>query len=130
MPLPPLSPIQGEDSGDLGLIGKYSSKVCLIDPIPDMGIDTGSSEEILDPEYGFSHILVLLCEVTDFLMALPLHSTRAQYVVEVFQRGYLAYSSPSSHMFCDLDPAFTSSLTEALLFTLAAGKLLVTLWDL
>ena len=32
-------------------IGKYSSKVHHIDPIPDLGTDTGSSEEIFDPEY-------------------------------------------------------------------------------
>ena len=51
LPLPPLSPIQGEDLGDLVPIGKYSSKVHHIDPIPDLGTDTGSSEEILDPEY-------------------------------------------------------------------------------
>ena len=47
----PLSPIQEEDSGDLVPIGKYSSKVCHIDLIPDLDTDIGSSEEILDPEY-------------------------------------------------------------------------------
>ena len=49
--LPPSSPIQGENSSDPVPIGKYSSKVYCIDPIPDLGADTGSSEEILDPEY-------------------------------------------------------------------------------
>ena len=32
-------------------IGKYSSKVHNIDAIPHLGTDTGSSQEILDPEY-------------------------------------------------------------------------------
>ena len=49
--MPPSSPIQGEDADDLVLIGKFSSKVCLIDSIPDHGTDTGSAEEILDSEY-------------------------------------------------------------------------------
>ena len=51
VPLPPSSPIQGEDSGNPSPIGKYSSKICHMDPIPNLGTDTGSSEEILDPEY-------------------------------------------------------------------------------
>ena len=65
--------------------------------------------------HGYSHILVLLCEVSNILVALPLHFIRAQHVVEVFQRGYLAYFSLPSHIICDLGPAFTSSLMEALL---------------
>ena len=35
--------------------------------------------------------------------------------MEVFQRGCLAYFGPPSHIICDLDPAFTSSLIEAFL---------------
>ena len=46
VPLPPSSPIEGEDSGDLVPISKYLSKVHHIDPLPDLGTDTGSSEEI------------------------------------------------------------------------------------
>ena len=65
--------------------------------------------------HGYSHILVLLCEVSNFLVALPLHSTRPQHVVIVFQNGYLAYFGPPSHIVCNLDPAFTSSLLEVLL---------------
>ena len=65
--------------------------------------------------HGYSHILVLLCEVSNFLLPLPLHSIRGQHVVEVFKRGYLAYFCPPSHINCDLDPAFTSSLMAAFL---------------
>ena len=35
-------------------------------------------------DHGYSHILLLLCEVSNFLVAPPLHSTRAQHVMEVF----------------------------------------------
>ena len=38
------------------LIGKYLSKVCHIDPVPDLCTDTGSSEEILDLEYQIPQI--------------------------------------------------------------------------
>ena len=49
---------------------------------------------------GYSHILVLLCEVSNYMVALPLTSTRTQNILEAFQRGYLAYFGPphSHHM--------------------------------
>ena len=59
---------------------------------------------------GYSHILVLLCEVSNYMVALPLSSTRTQNILEAFQRGYLAYFGPPTHIICDQDPAFTSSL--------------------
>ena len=43
---------------------------------------------------GYSHILVLLCEVSNYMVALPLSSTRTQSILEAFQRGYLAYFGP------------------------------------
>ena len=43
---------------------------------------------------GYSHILVLLCEVTNYMVALPLRSTRTPHILEAFQRGYLAYFGP------------------------------------
>ena len=65
--------------------------------------------------HGYSNILVLFCEVSNFLVVLPLLSTRSQHVVEVFQRGYLAYFGPPLYTICDFDPAFISSLMEAFL---------------
>ena len=65
------------------------------------------------PSNGYSHILVLLCEVSNFLVALPLHSTRTQTIIEAFEKGYLAYFGPPTHLICDQDPAFTASLMEA-----------------
>ena len=37
---------------------------------------------------GYSHILVLLCEVSNYMVALPLQSTRPQSILEAFQKGY------------------------------------------
>ena len=62
---------------------------------------------------GYSHILVLLCEVTNYMVALPLMSTRTPHILDAFQKGYLAYFGPPTHIICDQDPAFTSSLMEA-----------------
>ena len=39
---------------------------------------------------GYSHILVLLCEVTNYMVALPLVSTRTPHILDAFQRRYLA----------------------------------------
>ena len=75
---------------------------------------------------GYSHILVLLCEVSNYMVALPLSSTRTQNIIETFQRGYLAYFGPPTHIICDQDPAFTSSLMEAFVTQLNIKVILVS----
>ena len=75
---------------------------------------------------GYSHILVLLCEVSNYMVALPLQSTRTQSISEAFQRGYLTYSGPPTHIICDQDPAFTSSPMEASLTQLNIKVILVS----
>ena len=47
------------------------------------------------------------------MVALPLCSTRTPHILDVFQKGYLAYFGPPTHIICDQNPAFTSSLMEA-----------------
>ena len=75
---------------------------------------------------GYSHILVLLCEVTNYMVALPLMSTRTPHILDAFQRGYLAYFGPPTHIVCDQDPAFTSSLMEAFVTQLSIKVILVS----
>ena len=75
---------------------------------------------------GYSHILVLLCEVSNYMVALPLQSTRIQSILEAFQRGYLSYFGPPTHIICDQDPAFTSSLMEAFVTQLNIKVILVS----
>ena len=75
---------------------------------------------------GYSHMLVLLCEVSNYMVALPLSSTRTQNILEAFQRGYLAYFGPPTHIICDQDPAFTSSLMEAFVTQLNIKVILVS----
>ena len=75
---------------------------------------------------GYSHILVLLCEVTNYMVALPLMSTRTPHILDAFQKGYLAYFWPPTHIICDQDPAFTSSLMEAFVSQLNVKIVLVS----
>ena len=75
---------------------------------------------------GYSHILVLLCEVTNYMVALPLMSTRTPHILDAFQKGYLAYFEPPIHIICDQDPAFTSSLMEAFVTQLNIKIILVS----
>ena len=75
---------------------------------------------------GYTHILVLLCEVTNYMVALPLMSTRTPHILDAFQRGYLAYFGPPTHIICDQDPAFTSSLMEAFVTQLNIKIVLVS----
>ena len=75
---------------------------------------------------GYSHILVLLCEVTNYMVALPLMSTRTPHILDAFQKGYLAYFGPPTHVVCDQDPAFTSSLMKAFVTQLNVKVILVS----
>ena len=75
---------------------------------------------------GYSHILLLLCEVTNYMVALPLMSTRTPHILDAFQKGYLAYFGPPTHIICDQDPAFTSSLMEAFVTQLNIKIVLVS----
>ena len=63
--------------------------------------------------HGYSYILVLLCEVSNYMVALPLHSTKTPHILQVFQKGYVAYFGPPTHIVCDQDVSFTSSLMQA-----------------
>ena len=80
----------------------------------------------MPPYHGYTHILVPLCEVSHYMMALPLHSTRIQHILEAFQRGYMASSGLPTHIICDQDPAFTSSLMEAFALQLNINIILVS----
>ena len=48
------------------------------------------------------------------MATLPLCSTNIPHIIDVFERGYLAYYGPPTHIICDMDTAFTSSLMAAL----------------
>ena len=75
---------------------------------------------------GYSHILELLCEITNYMVALHLVSTRTPHNLDAFQRGYLAYFGPPIHKVCGQDPAFSLSLMEAFVTQLNIKVILVS----
>ena len=60
------------------------------------------------------------------MVALPLHSTKTPHILEVFQKGYVAYFGPPTHILCDQDAAFTSSLMEAFTEQLSIKMIMVS----
>ena len=66
----------------------------------------------MSPSRCYSFILVILFEVINLMVTLPLSSTKIPHIIDVFERVYLAYYGPPTHIICDMDPAFTSSLME------------------
>ena len=76
--------------------------------------------------HGHSYILVLLCEVSNYMVALPLHSTKTPHILQVFQKGYVAYFGPPTHIVCDQDAVFTSSLMEAFTEQLGIKMIMVS----
>ena len=69
--------------------------------------------------HGYSYILVLL-------VALPLNLTKTPHILQVFQKGYVAYFGPPTHIVCDQDAAFTSSLMEAFTEQLGIKMIMVS----
>ena len=80
----------------------------------------------MPPSNGYTHILVILCEVSNFMVALPLHSTKTQTILDAFQKGYLAYFGPPTRIVCDQATAFSSSLMEAFVEKLNIRMIMVS----
>ena len=76
--------------------------------------------------HGYSYILLLLCEVSNYMVALPLHSTKTPNTLQVFQKGYVTYFRPPTHIVCDQDASFTSSLMEAFMEQLGIKMIMVS----
>ena len=56
------------------------------------------------------------------------HSTQLEHphILDVFQKGYLAYFGPPTHIICDQDPAFTSSLMGAFIKQLNIQMIMIS----
>ncbi len=65
---------------------------------------------MLEGMHGYRFILVLLCEVFNFLVACPLRTTKTEEVCEAILNSFIKYFGSPTHIICDQDPAFTSSL--------------------
>ena len=59
---------------------------------------------------GFKYLLVILCEITNFLVTHPLKEVTASEVCRILVEEFIAYFSTPVRIVCDQDPAFMSTL--------------------
>jgi hypothetical protein len=65
------------------------------------------------PKAGkYSYFLLLMCEVSNFIVVQPLKSCQAAEIVKTLFHTYSRYFGTPTHIICDQDPAFTSSLVK------------------
>ena len=67
-------------------------------------------KEMVNSTNGYKYILVILCEVSNFMVALPLRSDTAKEVCDSLMNGYVKYFGTPTHIICDKDPSFMSSM--------------------
>ena len=61
---------------------------------------------------GFKYILVLYCEVSNYLIACPMKTAQAPEICQNIIKECIAYFGVPTHIICDQDPAFMSSLSQ------------------
>ena len=59
---------------------------------------------------GYKYMIVILCEITNFLVTHPLKEVTASEVCRILVEEFIAYFSTPVRIVCDQDPAFMSSL--------------------
>ena len=59
-----------------------------------------------------NYILVLLCEVSNFIVAVPVKTATAPEICNVFMEDFIGYFGIPVRIVCDQDPAFMSHLTQ------------------
>ena len=72
----------------------------------------------------YKYILVLLCDISNFLVATPMKKATAEEVCSILFDNFMAYYAVPMRIICDKDPAFMSSLCQW--FFKAYGIQLVT----
>ena len=72
----------------------------------------------------YKYILVLLCDISNFLVATPMKKAIAEEVCSILFDNFMAYYAVPMRIICDQDPAFMSSLCQW--FFKAYGIQLVT----
>ena len=60
----------------------------------------------------YKYILVLLCEISNFLVATPMKKVTAEEVCSILFDKFMAYYTVPMRIICDQDPAFMSSLCQ------------------
>jgi len=73
---------------------------------------------------SYKFILVMICEITNYVICAPLKAARAINVCEAIEDHMIKYFGPPQVLICDRDPAFVSELNEY--FTKKLGIKLIT----
>ena len=60
----------------------------------------------------YKYILVLLCDISNFLVATPMKKATAEEVCSILFDHFIAYYAAPQRIICDQDPAFMSSLCQ------------------
>ena len=60
----------------------------------------------------YKYILVLLCDISNFLVATPIKKTTAEEVCSILFDNFMAYYAVPMRIICDQDTAFMSSLCQ------------------
>ena len=63
----------------------------------------------------FSYILVMLCEISNFIVAVPMRKATAPEICEAIMENFIGYFGTPTRIVCDQDPAFMSHLTQWIL---------------
>ena len=68
------------------------------------------------PQSGpYKYLLVIICEVTNFINCMPLRSTQATEVTNQLLMGHIKHYGPPQYLICDKDPGFLAGVTQGLL---------------
>ena len=63
--------------------------------------------------HKYQYILVMLCEVSNFLVAIPLKATQTKEICLGINKYFIRNYGPHTHLICDQASAFLSSLAQA-----------------
>ena len=62
--------------------------------------------------YPYHFILVMLCEISNYMIVEPLHTVQTPEICKAIRCGFIQYFGPPTHVMCEQDPAFMSSLSQ------------------
>ena len=66
-------------------------------------------------ENGYNYILVMLCEISNFMVTDPLFTVTSPEICKALQDNLISVFGTPVKLICDPDPAFTSHLTQTML---------------
>ena len=66
-------------------------------------------------ENGYNYILVMLCEISNFIITAPLYTATSPEICKALQDNLISVFGTPVKLICDQDPAFMSHLTQTLL---------------